>query len=622
MNLTAAVSVVRGEQDYEATVTLTLDAAADIQATELCLSLVHPMETSTLSGATLIEQQGDWHRLALPSPWSGKAPLVIRFRGEGRLPKLTDRPYGLYLVTPNGCIEADVLGSPRRDVTAPTPISPDDLAFIPKPQQQTLGTTLMGCPKALNFVGDSWNTDWLCRLWRRLTVIDVPTRDAAGLLIRAERVPELKTAFELTVTTTGILLSYRDDDDFQAGQAYVMQYLVQWPLAGSLPTCVLAGNPRFGYRGVHLDVVRHFFEADTIRDWFDILALFQFNRFHWHLTDDDGWRVESQAFTEIREIANVRGHGCVMPPQMGTGPNPYRGCYTADDIHQTVERARSLGIEVVPEMDVPGHARALLKTLPELVEPDDQSSYRSVQHHSDNVLNPALKATHRVIHTLIKEWCDLFPGELFHLGSDEVPEGAWLGSPASKAWAERTGQHPSDLHGTFMAELEQVVKTHGKTAAGWEEIRTGDRISSDTWVFSWQGVEAGQAAAEAGHLVVMTPAHHAYLDLAVTDAADDPGYYWAGTVNLDDVWQYNPLEGLSQEAQSRVQGVQACLWTEIVTTPSEAEFMWFPRLLGLSEVAWGSNQQGVFREFEDRTAHWMSVLAHLGVQGRARSMGW
>ncbi|MDX1269557.1 MAG: family 20 glycosylhydrolase, partial [Oceanisphaera sp.] len=294
-----------------------------------------------------------------------------------------------------------------------------------------------------------------------------------------------------------------------------MQYLLQWILAGSQPGATLAGTPAFAYRGVHLDVVRHFFLAATVQGWLDILALLQFNHFHWHLTDDDGWRVPSEAYPELARIAAWRGHDLPVCPQMGSGSEPYGGLYTPDDIRDTVSLARDLGITVVPELDIPGHARALLIALPELVEPDDTSVYTSVQHHHRNVINPALPKTSEVMKTLLDEWCTLFPGPLFHLGSDEVPDGVWQRSPAAQTWSEQNG-HPVDaLHGAFMAEMEREVQARGKTVVGWEEIRTGQAVSTDTWVMSWQGIEAGQAAAEAGHPVIMTPAHHCYFDLAV-----------------------------------------------------------------------------------------------------------
>lgn len=591
----------------------------EFAATELCFSLLFPLDPSSLEGAQLIERQGDWHRLQLDHPWDGKQPLRISFAGAGSLRKLTDRPDGVYLQ--NGRQRRAVILPGAAERTAvQAGATANELFFLPQPEYLQLDSHRQDWPAALNFHGERWNTAWLQRLFGRLH--QTPSFSETGLRLSEQRQPDLISAFRLRIQTSGIDLIHRDDSGFQAGQAYLMQYLLQWRLAGSLPACELAGTPRFNYRGVHLDVVRHFFAAEPIQHWLDLFALFQLNHFHWHLTDDDGWRVPSQAYPQIERIAAWRGPDAALPPQMGTGAEPYGGCYSADEIRATVQRAGELGITVVPEMDVPGHCRALLKALPELVEAEDQSVYRSVQHHDDNVINPALPATQSVIHTLIDEWCELFDGPLFHLGSDEVPQGAWLGSPAAKSWAHQQQRKPEDLHGVFMAELEQAVQAHGKTAMGWEEIRTGNAVSQNTWILSWQGVEAGQAAAEAGHPVVMTPAQHCYFDLAVSDRPEDPGYYWAGTVDLSAVWHYDPTTGLSDTAAKHIQGVQACLWTELITTPDEAEFMWFPRLLGLAEVAWGSNQSGDFTDFEARAQHWMNLLAQLGVAGRDASLGW
>lgn len=591
-------------------------------ATELCLCLVHPMDPASLEGARLAERQGDWHRMVLDQPWLGEQPLVLSFSSEAVPKKITDRPSGIYLVCGQDTLPVSLPDQPQRTAVKPEPLASGQLHWLPQPAQCSTEDTRLGCPSSLHFIGEEWNTAWLKRLWRRLETTPLPSLGTEGFPLRYQAVPHQEDAYVLEVDAEGLELRYRDEAGFQAGQAYVMQYLLQWPLARELPACRLSGQPRFEYRGVHLDVVRHFFAADTLIEWFDILALFQFNHFHWHLTDDDGWRVASAAYPEVTTIGAWRGHGLALPPQMGSGPAPYGGFYTAQDIQRTVERAGSLGIAVIPEMDIPGHARALLKAMPELVEAEDASEYRSVQHHNDNVLNPALPRTREIMTTLLHEWCELFPGALFHLGSDEVPEGAWLKSPAAQAWARQQQRSPEDLHGVFMGEMEAVIRDKGKTAMGWEEIRTGDGVSSDTWILSWQGIEAGQAAAQAGHPVVMTPAQHCYFDLAVTDRPEDPGYYWAGTVNLESVWHYDPTAGLPAEAAGRIQGVQACLWTEVVTTPEQAEFMWFPRLLGLAEVACGSNQYDTYTLFERRALHWMTLLAHLGITGRDSAMQW
>ncbi|EAR07231.1 hypothetical N-acetyl-beta-hexosaminidase [Reinekea sp. MED297] len=402
------------------------------------------------------------------------------------------------------------------------------------------------CPEQFVFNGVSWNVGWLQRLLTRLSVnpsMVVSSGDEEAWQATAELDSSLDEAFALTVDARGAHLSYRSVAGFHQGQAVLFQYLMQWICIKTLPACEVRDTPEYDYRGIHLDVARHFFSADDIMAWWDVLALFQYNVFHWHLTDDDGWRIDSQTYPELTQIGAWRGPEEVLPPQMGSGHLRYGGSYSPDQVTELVERLAGLGVMVVPEMDLPGHSRALLKSLPDLVEDDDHSLYRSVQHYHDNVINPAYGPTMDYLETLIKEWCALFPGELFHLGCDEVPAGAWSESPSARQASEQG-------HGTPLTQLvenvKQLLAAEGKTLAGWEEIAEG-QPAPETWVYSWQGVKAGQAAAEKGHPVVMTPAQHCYLDLAVTDAIDDPGYWWAGTVDMRQVYEYQPTAGLSAE---------------------------------------------------------------------------
>jgi hexosaminidase len=307
---------------------------------------------------------------------------------------------------------------------------------------------------------------------------------------------------------------------------------------------------------------------------------------------------------------------------MGTGFKRYGGFYTQKQARELVHRASSLKIVVVPEMDLPGHARALLKSLPELVEPADRSHYRSVQHHNDNVLNPALAATSKVLNTLIDEWCQVFPGSLFHIGADEVPKGVWKDSPVAQKWRQEHQATSEQLLGHWVSTMEATLNARQKTLAGWEEVRDGEGASTNAWIFSWQGVDAGIAAAEAGHPVVMTPAQHCYLDLAVTEQFDDPGYWWAGTVNLLQVYQYDPKLEMSVKASENIKGVQYCLWSELVQSTEEAEFMWFPRLLAGAQVVWGDNTNDNYGIFFDSVKGWVNVLTHLGLAVRSEKMGW
>lgn len=601
---------------YVAQITLLGEAPAGVFS-ELCFSLSQPLDVSTVVGGSLVERQGDWHRIELTQPFNGH--FVVKFSGGGRILKATDYPDGLYLQGPSGRCEVILDRTITRTIQDDALPETRKAVFIPL-CNVAHGDRVLRFPENITVHSSQWNIDWFQRMFARLNR-QLKTDDG-GYELSHESDTALTVPFELTIAADKLTLKTRDRQGFELGQAYVLQYFLQWSQHGELAALRLSGAEVFDYRGVHLDVVRHFFSAADIIGWFDVLALFQFNHFHWHLTDDDGWRVPSKAFPQLTEVASVRGPDELLPPQMGTGLQVYRGIYSVEEIQAVVARATELAIEVVPEMDLPGHARALLKALPQLVESDDKSVYQSIQHHNDNVINPVFGETMSVIETLIDEWCELFPGRLFHVGSDEIPKGAWQQSPSVLNWSAQTGKPMAEVQGLFLSAIERHLHRHGKTMAGWEEVRDGGGTSTDTWVYSWQGVEPGRKAAEAGHPVVMTPAQFCYLDLSLSEGSADPGQYWAGTVDLKKVLSYRPLLGLTPKAQGNIKGIQLCLWTEVVTSPEEVEYMWFPRLLAGSQLGLYDNSNLDDETFLTVLKHWTPMLKRLGFSVRSEIDGW
>lgn len=611
----AGFTVERREQSYLATMTLLNPDRRRVEY--LGFSLAMPLEEDSLRGGTLVERQGDWHRILIADP--DASSLKLTFAGKGALPKGTDYPSGVYAETPQGRLDVELTRPARYDGESIGPLLPE-VFFIPG-VKHTLSVESIAFPQTLFFRDDRWNCAWLQRLFSRLDSVEpvaIEQADSGGWKAVSQQDTTLSDEFALVIDASGARLTYRSESGFFQGQSFLFQYLLQWGVHRRLPACDVRDTPSYEYRGIHLDVVRHFFRADEIKAWWDVLALFQYNAFHWHLTDDDGWRIESAAYPELTEVGAWRGPDDPLPPQMGTGRHRYGGCYTQAEVSDLVQHLAGLGVEVVPEMDLPGHARALLKSRPELAEADDASVYRSVQHYDDNVINSAFGTTMACLNTLISEWCDLFPGSLFHLGCDEVPEGAWSQSPAALEALQNGGVSP--LVG-LIADVSQLLKQRGKTLAGWEEIVDG-QPRERAWIYSWQGTEAGQAAADMGHSVIMTPAQHCYLDLAVTEEVDDPGYWWAGTVDMRRVYDYQPRAGMSEQAAAQVKGVQYCLWTELIDSTAKVEFMWFPRLLAGAEVVWGSNTNETYEAFERRAEQGVQLLLRLGLRVRCKKMSW
>ena len=323
-----------------------------------------------------------------------------------------------------------------------------------------------------------------------------------------------------------------------------------FPAAGEI-----LDEPALGWRGTHLDVARQFYGSAEIARFLRILAWNKLNRFHWHLSDDEAWRVEIDAYPELTEVGAWRGHGLPIPPLLGSGPSRHGGYYTKAAIREIVALAGSLGIEVVPEIDVPGHCYAMLQAIPELRDPGENGSYFSVQGFPNNCLNPAREETYRVLETIFDELIELFPFKTIHIGADEVPLGAWSGSPRrsrgcarpaarrlADAHAKRlnvvTNTHGADeiegsgaavLQAEFLRRIQTFLASRGCITGGWEEAAHGDVIDkAKCYLFGWRTVEASAALAAEGYDIVVCPGQVYYLDMANGPDWSEPGAGWAG----------------------------------------------------------------------------------------------
>ena len=395
--------------------------------------------------------------------------------------------------------------------------------------------------------------------------------------------------------------------------------LAQWALqhGESLPCLEVEDAPRFGFRGIFLDCARHFHSIATLKRLLKQMSLYKFNRFHWHLTDDEGWRLEIKAFPRLTEVAAWRGHGLAVGPQLSGGPDPYGGYYTQSEVRELVAYAAGLGITIIPEIDIPGHCHAAIKALPELLrEEADSSRYLSVQYFDDNVLNPALPGTYRFLEAVIDEVCALFPGTQVHMGGDEVPTGVWTDSPAcQQLMAEQGYSDCRELQGHLLRHCQQYLAARGKQMLGWEEILHGDKVSRDATIFAWTSFQAGLDAASAGYPVVMAPAQSLYLDLAWSPDIHEPGLYWAGTLNLEQVYRCDPAP-VDFHANDNILGVLSPLWSELITSRDRLDYMLFPRMLATAEVAWSDPARKAWDHFAARLPGQLQILDQLQVRYR------
>ncbi len=375
----------------------------------------------------------------------------------------------------------------------------------------------------------------------------------------------------------------------------------------SVPAVEISDTPRFSYRGMHLDVCRHFFDVATVKRFLDQMAYHKLNRFHWHLTEDQGWRIEIKKYPKLTEIGGYRngtlvGHYNDQPHKFDG--KRYGGFYTQEQIKEVVAYAEERHITVIPEIELPGHAQAALAAYPELACDGDPFEVWQKWGVSDNVFCPT-EETFTFLEGVLEEVIDLFPAKYIHIGGDECPKTKWKESAFCQQLMKKEGlKDTHELQSYFIQRIEKFINSKGKSIIGWDEILEGG-LAPNATVMSWRGVEGGIEAAKAGHDVIMTPTSHCYFDYYQSDHPDEP-LAIGGFLPLEKVYDYEPIpEELNAQEAKRVLGTQANLWTEYIPTVDKLEYMAFPRLSALSEVAWSEKSVRNFDSFVSR------LLPHL-----------
>ncbi|MER5962492.1 beta-N-acetylhexosaminidase [Streptomyces sp. NPDC002057] len=390
-----------------------------------------------------------------------------------------------------------------------------------------------------------------------------------------------------------------------------------------LPYVTVEDAPRFGWRGLMLDVSRHFTPKEDVLRYLDLLAAHKLNVFHFHLTDDQGWRIEIKRHPRLTEVGSWRARsrwGHRASPLWDD--TPHGGFYTQDDIREIVAYAAERHITVVPEIDLPGHSQAAISAYPELGNTDvvDTAALTvwDTWGVNPNVLAPT-EAVLRFYEGVFEEVLDLFPSTFVHVGGDECPKDQWKASPAAQARIEELGLADEDgLQSWFIRHFDRWLTARGRRLIGWDEILEGG-LADGAAVSSWRGYGGGIAAAEAGHDVVMCPEQQVYLDHRQAPGEDEPmpiGY----VRTLEDVYRFEPVPpGLSPEAAAHILGTQANVWTEVMQNRARVDYQVFPRLAAFAEVAWSALPAPEARDypgFERRMRTHYRRLDALGVDYR------
>ena len=385
-----------------------------------------------------------------------------------------------------------------------------------------------------------------------------------------------------------------------------------------LPYVSILDAPRFDYRGIHLDPCRHFWSIEETKRILDVAATYKINRLHWHLTEDQGWRMEVKKYPKLTEVGAWRSGTCIGKDFDSSDGIRYGGYYTQDQMREIVAYAAERNITVIPEIDLPGHMVAALAAYPELGCTGGPYEVWTRWGISEDVLCVGKEETFTFLEDVLTEVMDIFPSEYIHIGGDECPKERWKECPLCQARIKALGLK---AHGDITAEqelqcyvtarIQKFLNEHGRKIIGWDEILEGDLAEGAT-VMSWRGTQGGVEAARRGFDVVMTPNSHMYIDYYQSQERDKEPLCIGGLVTVEKLYSYEPYEGMTPGTEDHILGVQANLWTEYVTTPEFLEYMLLPRMCALSEVQWCDAERKDFTRFDASLDHTFKMLDVMG----------
>jgi hexosaminidase len=548
--------------------------------------------------------------------------------------RLVMRTHRTFLQLTTIVLVGSACGAPRTG--APTPESASgiptlsDYAIVPAPAQLVPGRGAFAAARTVTVTTSAPTDTELAALANLLggfihaqtgvrSSTGSATAGSAGvisLVLDAAAPGGSDEAYSLSVTPDGVEIRASTHKGLFYGIQTLRQLLAS-PRNGALtiPAVAIHDTPRFSYRGMHLDVGRHFFPADFVKRYIDLMAMYKFNTFHWHLTEDQGWRIEIKKYPRLTEVGSCRKETMVdrhFDPYVGDGIR-YCGFYTQDEAREVVAYAASRYVTVIPEIEMPGHSTAALAAYPEFSCTGGPIEVATKWGVFPDIYCPK-EETFAFLEDVLTEVMDIFPSEYIHIGGDEAPKTRWEESDIAQEVIRREGlANEEELQSWFVRRIERFLIEHGRRLIGWDEILEGG-LAPEATVMSWRGTDGGIAAAQQGHDVIMTPLEDTYFNIPQirSDSARPEASF--GYLPLGQVYAFEPIpQQLTPSQAQHVLGAQGQVWSEYITNSDRVEYMVFPRLLALSEVVWSPASARNWSDFTRRLPHEFRLLDGLGV---------
>ncbi|MGB0836641.1 MAG: beta-N-acetylhexosaminidase [Flavobacteriaceae bacterium] len=489
--------------------------------------------------------------------------------------------------------------------------------LIPQPQSLELAKGVFDRNAQVNFSTSGGNLSNELQFLTALFPNENTTGKPAQIKLKIDASMDKPESYDLQISSNEINISGADAAGVFYGIQTLHQIILQNPK--ELPALKIQDAPRFAYRGMHLDVGRHFFDLDYLKTYVDMIAMHKMNRFHWHLTEDQGWRIEIKKYPKLTEIGAYRDQTIMgrWSSRAKRNPSfdnkPYGGFYTQDEVKELVAYAQKRHIVIVPEIEMPGHALAAVTAYPELGNTKKQYKVAQKWGVFPQIYEPS-EQTFTFLEDVLTEVMELFPGEYIHIGGDEAPKTQWEQSEFAQNLIKEKGL--KDEHGLqsyFIGRIEKFLNANGRQIIGWDEILEGG-LAPNATVMSWRGEQGGIEAAKQQHKVIMTPTNTCYFDYYQAEPVAYEPLAIGGYVPVKTVYDYEPIpRELSKKEAQYIQGAQGNVWTEYMKTPEQVNYMVLPRMTALSEVVWSSPKEKDYVDFVKRLQSFQLMYQNLGV---------
>ena len=595
---------------------------------KVCFSLVYSIKS--VEGARILKQTGRYYELKtddsnLPAHGSQLIILTLQVPRIGTY-NMSCGPEGIFVIDEND----KIIQSMKNKLTFEKEIAQTDyptknantsMPIVPEPKVSKLKNDFINCNNGF-YITDQNLLEIISVLERPFQNLKIDFSSKKGIKINYRKEKLGPEEYTIDILQDQIIITAFD----HSGRLYALISLMHliFYYHNKLPLGFIQDKPQFNWRGMHLDCARQFHSLSQIKRLLNYMALFKLNRFHWHLTDNEAWRLYVKSFPNLAKTTSFRGYHEIIPPVYGSGYHRSGGFYSSNDVKEIIEYAKKLNIEVMPEIDLPAHSWALLQAMPELYDRKSNNIFQDVGNYQNNTINPTLDDTWNFLEKILQDVAETFSYSLIHIGVDERPKDAWKGSPALIDFMKKNKfQTYDEVQDYFVNRIINILKNFNKRTAAWNEaalpphndIGSGGgagNIDKNCIIFAWEHTSVVEKVLKNGFETVMCPGQFCYFDMAYNNSTYEQGICWAATIEVSDVHAWQPLNNIDPKYHSLVAGIQGQLWSETLTQEHCIDSMVNPRLATLAEVAWSSNNRRNWNNFRSALFQSMQLTTKLG----------